>query len=150
MGFDLYGAKSDDVYFRNNCWWWRPLWEYVALACKDILTDEDVEHCCYNDGYLIDKEKAETIAIRLTKLIRDGSVQKYKEERDKFILALPDEPCEHCHGTGTRNDAFVKGKCNACEGKGSRRPWVDSYPFSQQNVQDFADFCLISEGFKVY
>ena len=29
MGFDIYGLKqleNEDNYFRNNCWWWRPLW----------------------------------------------------------------------------------------------------------------------------
>ena len=28
-------------YFRNNVWWWRPLWKFVCGVCDDILTDAD-------------------------------------------------------------------------------------------------------------
>ena len=36
--------------------------------------------------------------------------------------AQEDEECMTCDGTGKRDDEHVKGKCNGCEGKGTRRP----------------------------
>jgi len=30
-------------YFRNNVWWWRPLWMYVADVCSDVLSEEEIE-----------------------------------------------------------------------------------------------------------
>ncbi len=34
--------KNVGAYFRNNVWWWRPLWNYVTELCDDILTEEDI------------------------------------------------------------------------------------------------------------
>ena len=25
-------------YFRNNVWWWRPLWDYVYSLCDDFIS----------------------------------------------------------------------------------------------------------------
>ena len=33
-------AVNPGVYFRNNVWWWRPLWDYVCNNV-DELTEED-------------------------------------------------------------------------------------------------------------
>ena len=33
---------SPGIYFRNNVWWWRPLWMYISDLCKDILTEKDM------------------------------------------------------------------------------------------------------------
>ena len=33
MGMDVFGLeprKEKGEYFRNNVWWWRPLWDFVA------------------------------------------------------------------------------------------------------------------------
>ena len=43
MGMDLSGfnPKSEKGdYFRNNCWWWRPLWDFVCDNV-DVITDDD-------------------------------------------------------------------------------------------------------------
>ena len=58
------------VYFRNNVWWWRPLWSFVSGMCADILTEKDIESGSYNDGHGISKTKANRIAKRLFKLIK--------------------------------------------------------------------------------
>ena len=26
--YNAYEDSNPGVYFRNNCWWWRPLWQY--------------------------------------------------------------------------------------------------------------------------
>ena len=36
---DDYHRANPGVYFRNNVWWWRPLWEFVCMQCSDFMTD---------------------------------------------------------------------------------------------------------------
>jgi hypothetical protein len=88
MGFDLHGQApmgsldnpnnasfeeeaQSGVYFRNNVWYWRPLWEYVAYVCDDILTLRDYKSGQYNDGYVINAEKSMLIGSRLRETIKD-------------------------------------------------------------------------------
>ena len=37
------GQSLSGQYFRNNVWWWRPLWNYVANLCSEVITEEDPE-----------------------------------------------------------------------------------------------------------
>ncbi len=70
MGFDLYGKSptaNKGTYFRNNVWWWRPLWEYVTSNCP-VLTQKDCQYGCSNSGHLIDDDKAKEVARTLKKL----------------------------------------------------------------------------------
>ena len=62
-----YENNNKGIYFRNNNWWWRPLWIYVYDNCKDILT-----------------EKAKRIATRLTKLDKE-------QVKDVNYYAINDE-----------------------------------------------------------
>ena len=39
---DDYKTKNPGVYFRNNCWWWRPLANFMIENC-DWLTQEQKE-----------------------------------------------------------------------------------------------------------
>ena len=152
MGFDVMGHKpktEKGEYFRNNVWWWRPLWGYVAKQCSDILTEEQIKGGCFNDGVLISAKKAQAIGLRLRFLIDQKEVKKFEDGYQKYLDSLPDEPCEHCKGTGKRDDEFVKGECNGCAGKGTRRPWASQYPFKEENVREFADFAIESGGFRI-
>jgi len=107
------------TYFRNNVWFWRPLWSYVASVCWNILSDKDIEKGSWNDGHKISKTKAKRIASRLRRLIREGHVAsveaKYKNEQDK----LPDGD------------------------------WDKAYPFNEENVRQFSNFCENSGGFEI-
>ena len=38
------------IYFRNNCWWWRPLWDYCANIAPDLISDELWDSGHHNDG----------------------------------------------------------------------------------------------------
>jgi hypothetical protein len=51
MGMDVSGlAPTTEAgkYFRNNCWWWRPLWYYCEQVAPDLA--EKVEYAQSNDG----------------------------------------------------------------------------------------------------
>ena len=41
---DKYQEANPGVYFRNNVWWWRPLWSFVCERLDDVLT-EDTRVC---------------------------------------------------------------------------------------------------------
>lgn len=139
------------VYFRNNVWYWRPLWEYVCYCtpCGTVLTDEDKENGFQNAGHEISEEKSIIIGSLLMDLVNDGSVASYELTRQMELDAQPDETCPICEGSGQRNDKWVQGDCNACHGKGTRRPFNTNYPFSIENVREFAEFCLMSGGFSI-
>ena len=97
------------------------------------------------------------ISDRLESLLKDGSLQKYKDQRDSYLNELPDEDCKICDGTGVREDEIGKKarekdkeyKCNGCEGKGKREDWAKSYNFDIDFVMDFAKFCEQSGGFSI-
>jgi hypothetical protein len=151
MGFDVYGKaprSERGEYFRNNVWYWRPLATYVLDNVS--IPEANETTWFYNNGEEVSAETAEKIATTLRELLDSGEVARYAKRRDKELEALPDEPCEFCKGTGARNDAFVNGKCNACSGKGTRRPWATNYPFEPDNVREFAEFCAESGGFSVH
>ena len=39
--------------------------------------------------------------------------------------------------------------CNGCKHTGFVRPWDTSYPFDSDNVEEFANFCINSQGFRI-
>ena len=76
-------------YFRNNCWWWRSLWDYTYNECRDILTEEDWNSGHSNDAHKISEQQAVAIGKRLDELIKSGIVKiktKVFKNFDKFIL----------------------------------------------------------------
>jgi hypothetical protein len=157
MGMDVYGKNpSSEVgrYFRNNVWWWRPLWDYVVEVAPHLTEGVD-GHMNGGDG--LGKKAATRLTKILTAEIEAGRTAQYATERAAKIEALPDEPCGLCHGTGTRTDKLAKkvgcdrpGGCNACEGKGTVRPWVTNYPFNVENAVEFRDFVAASGGFEIW
>ena len=112
--------ENSGVEFRNNVWSWRPLWHFVSSVCESILTRTDIESGSYNDGHKICKTKANRIASRLFKLIRNGDVKSYESAYRKH------------------------------QGSLHKDNWDKSYPFSEDNVREFANFCLNSGGFQIW
>ena len=153
MGFDLTGIKplSDKgEYFRNNVWWWRPLWEYVYEQCKDILDMKDTTYGSYNNGHKISNDKAIKIAIRLKALVAMKHTKDYEIRYKHNMEQAPDEQCDLCLGTGKRIDMIVDNGCNKCNGSGMVRPFYTSYHFNEDNVIEFAEFCEESGGFEIW
>jgi hypothetical protein len=120
---DEFDNKVPGSYFRNNVWWWRPLWEFVCNTCGDILSNEDMESGGYNDGHIIDGDKAIAISNRLNELIEDGFLLKYENDYKKEMKSTPKEPCRICDGLGTR-----KG----WEGWESKEEWLKTHDTLEQ------------------
>jgi len=168
MGFDIYGispVESEDhsspgEYFRNNIWWWRPLWAYILKVCPD-LNDDEKESGFHNHREQIGKKSAKYIKNVLEKEINSGKCFTYQTLHNAKMNALEDEQCSICIGIGEREnwtgytklfkdkakDSLVK--CNACSGKGKVRPFETNYPFTVENVQDFVRFLEHSNGFQI-
>lgn len=151
MGFDCYGiaaATEKGEYFRNNIWWWRPLADYV-LAQVDLPLRERRDWNT-NSGQRVSRKSALRIADALDELLRSGETARYAKEYEATRAALPQVRCEFCLGTGTWRDQSVSGPCHACGGKGVTAAWGSHYPFSEENVREFAEFCRESGGFRIW
>jgi len=159
MGFDIYGIKPNaevGIYFRNNVWWWRPLAEYVLDVCSDFLTEKETQYWQSNDGQRVTKETAQKIGLRLNELIACGATKRYADKYEHDRQSLPKDVCEYCNGTGDRPDLEPPewkakcGGCNACHGTGLVETHIAHYPFSEQNVKEFAAFCESCGGFEIW
>ena len=121
--YNAYEKSNPGVYFRNNCWWWRPLWNYcyfISRHYKLNLIDEELfqsGHC--NDGAGLDAKDSMTLAMYLQMSIEDGTAENYDSEYKEEMEASDDE--------------FAK-----------------SYPFDIRNVSDFAEFLEYSGGFSIH
>ena len=148
MGFDLNGLNATSErgeYFRNNNWYWRPLANYVVDHCA--VDPEDVWF--YNSGHTVPAEQARAIADTLDSLLASGQVRAFAAEYARLLAKLPDEQCDLCLGSGVRADETAQGTCNVCRGHGTVSAFARNYPFSVENVREFADFCRHSGGFTI-
>lgn len=152
MGMDVSGKAPTSIrgeYFRNNVWWWRPLWEY----CQKVSpVAQKVMHGQYNGGDGLDAEDAAILASDLLRAIDSGDCAKYEDEYRARVAAMPDEECDLCNGTGKRTDITLPHGigCNGCESTGKVRPSASWYPFDTENVREFAAFVAESGGFEIW
>lgn len=159
MGVDCIG-RNESTFFRNSWWQWRPLAQYCWLVAPDLCEgSKHFRHWQTNDGEM-NAIEAEGLGLILQSEINGGRTRSYAKEYMLTIDALPDIKCNLCNGTGQRvvtaamwsmtgETPGLHRICTKCEGEGMIRPDDTLYPFSVENVQRFADFCLASGGFEV-
>jgi hypothetical protein len=153
MGFDLSGVKPKNKkgeYFRNNIWWWRPLWDYVCKTCDEFMTEEDKCKGVSNSGDVIGKDLKDKVLVCLKAEVISGRALEYEKAYNKKIKALPLVECDICKGLGNRNDEYVVGECNVCGGRGEVDDFKTSYPFDVGNVEEFIKFLEGNSGFSIY
>lgn len=171
MGMDVYGKNpltDEGEYFRNNVWYWRPLWDYCLEMHGDIAGKVEYGH--YNDGDGLDSDDALLLGERLLEDVRSGVARAYETRYNARIAAIPMETCRYCDGTGVRSDAVgvdmgmptreleadvasivgrSHGWCNACRGYGKVESVEASYPFTVENVEEFGNFLVACGGFSI-
>lgn len=168
MGMDVIGRNNPDAYFRNNVWWWRPLWDYCLDVAPELCEGVNGD---YNDGDGLDEDGALQLSAVLYMEIDAGRTAQYKNDYYARLAKLPRHECTLCEGTGIRTDAVGKdmgmperelepaiqvltgrthGWCNACGGEGKTSDIRVSYGFSVENVRDFADFLADCGGFQIF
>lgn len=167
MGMDVIGRKNPDAYFRNNVWWWRPLWDYCNTVAPHLCGKVNGH---FNDGDGLDEEDALELAEILKGEIYSDATAKYEARYNARLAALPRHECNLCNGTGIRTDGVgvdmgmpkkelpvevqilvgrTHGWCNSCNGEGTTEDWETSYPFSSDNVLEFIDFLDECGGFSI-
>lgn len=156
---DVYGIEpitDKGEYFRNNIWWWRPLWDY----CEELYQPCQEVSGHTNDGEGLNGEQAKELGGILLREISLGNTLAYQEKYEAELESAPDVPCDFCSGVGivqvqegwidyVEGEVTFRDPCNGCEGKGSKRPFQTHYPFAVENVQEFAEFCINSGGFQI-
>jgi len=132
--WDEYNKFQDDnrgVYFRNNCWWWRPLWNFICENCEGIFSDDQIESGNYNDGKEFTEAQAITIAARIEELDKSGVLDEYEVKYEAARL----EAKQNNKGKQLKDEDYN---------------WAESYPYSAENVRDFGKFCKQSGGFAIW
>ena len=117
---DKYNEANPGIYFRNNCWWWRPLWDFCHHIAPELINEEIHSSGHYNDGEGLDSDDAAKLGVKLMTTIEDGTAEHYQKE-----VELINEQKE------ADGNKFT-------------------YPFSVENVERFAKFCLESGGFSIH
>tara|TARA_R100000315_G_scaffold59849_1_gene35958 strand:- start:314 stop:943 length:630 start_codon:yes stop_codon:yes gene_type:complete len=150
-------------YFRNNVWWWRPLWSFTCEHCDDILTEDDMNAGCYNDNYIITEDKAVAIAERLYEALKQPETQEYLDNHMKAMekakkhnemieqekKALDEIAVEM---TGNKDIApidYPKDLKKKFDELMNKRDWASSYPINRENIESFARFAKQSGGFSI-
>jgi len=155
MGMDVYGIKPANEtgkYFRNNVWWWRPLWDYCLDKYPDIAGKVEYGHS--NDGDGLDLEDAYKLGVSLRQDIDSGIVKKYEQDYASYKENLSRVSCNVCKGTKMFFYEDVEGndqerECTNCDEEGTMQDYQTLYPFSEQNVKEFSEFCINSGGFRI-
>ena len=142
-----YGKANPGHYFRNNVWWWRPLWDYCHMAAPDIIDEKTYENGHHNSGAGLDADRAKALGNRLMQLIADCSVIKYEATYIQQLDDLPEDDCRICENNNRGNNK--KKDCTRCNQTGKTENFNKHYPFDSGNVEEFAHFCIQSGGFEI-
>jgi hypothetical protein len=144
-----FNKDNPGIYFRNNCWAWRPLWNYCfILDGQELISKDTFDSGHYNDGAGLNSNDAAKLGVKLMASIEDGSCLEYQQAYEHKISQLPVDKCGVCNNNNRGNSK--KKDCNRCEGKGTTQSMKSNYPFDVENVRDFARFCIESGGFSIW
>ena len=164
--FDFQNKYQEDnqgTYFRNNVWWWRPLWQFVCEQCQEFLTVADMNGGNSNDGYKITKTKSIKIAKRLSKVLagtfvdevdREHSLRAAKAKVDNEQLkeqmdAIHKEVNKNHVGNSIVPANYPKPYYKKWKKLQDAHNWDGDYPFDKENIENFAKFCRDSGGFEI-
>ena len=111
------------IYFRNNVWWWRPLWNYCYAVADGLIDEDTFQRGHENSGAGLNKADS----VELGKLL----LEEIAEGRTKLQEISYTVQCEQ------------KAKDNPDD------KFANSYPFSEENVKKFAEFLLECGGFEI-
>ena len=170
MGMDVYGLKpktQKGEYFRNNVWWWHPLWSYCCHISPELAGKVQNGHDNSGDG--LDAVDSRKLGFIVQQSVTSGAAQEYVDEYNKDTATLPDEPC-FCVKQSlmdvlamSADTPFVEvsgilkssenktpnPECKNCKGSGMQRNWNANYYIDVENIQNFAGFLIDCGGFEI-
>jgi len=161
MGFDLMSTGNHKTkkgeYYRNNVWWWRPLAQYI-ITYTGCVEERHAERWAYNDGHKVIEQEAKAIAKQLKHLIETGHAKKHAEEYEKERKKAENfnkkvqkelEAFEKKVGKDKAPNDYSKEDKKKWDSIWEKKSWTANYPFSVENVKEFAEFCEDSGGFTI-
>ena len=158
---ELYLNQSG-TYFRNNVWWWRPLAEYVLNYTK-VIPEHEQESWQYNDCTEVSKQNAEMIAQQLDHLIKVGhtkqfekdyektrkKIEKHNEKVEKELETFSQSVKKKMRNDNLAPKDFPEEDHKKWQEIYNKRNSSGSYPFSEENVKEFSEFCKNCGGFTI-
>jgi hypothetical protein len=151
------------TYFRNNVWWWRPLWGYVCDTCEHFMEKDEMGAGEYNDGFVIKEETAMKMAVALSTAEHDGTLKMYvrtykkqfdeavtlNKKLDKLKAELRQEVIEATGNKDTYPSIYEGKYRKRFEKLNEQENWGGHYPFHIDNAIAFRLFVEESGGFKI-
>ena len=175
MGMDVYGLeprKEKGEYFRNNVWWWRPLWDFVTHIDElyseeknaNRLISEEMYHSGHcNDGVGLEtQEDCDELLNRLGWAIEEGLAdhreKEVKEEMEKakqhnkFIEKQRKDfqaKMKKKLGKEVAPIKYPKEDLKKWEKISMQEDYSAHYPFTKENVEEFCEFLENCGGFSI-
>ena len=160
---EKFEEENPGYYFRNNVWWWRPLADFVLWLADEEFTEEERSRWHDNGGYRVDEKKAKVIAELLEASIDEGIAKRMEDENKRKMkkAKLDNLEVQKKHDELQMIVKQKTGKDNLVPAdypEPFNSQWNDiqkltnyeaHYPFSVENVKDFAKFCRESGGFEI-
>jgi len=163
MGMDVFGKNpktEKGSYFRNNVWYWHPLWDYCIHVLPDIANKVKYAHS--NDGDGLNSVNSRKLGFALRKSIESGEAQEYIDKRQDYLDNLSNQPC-HCTGVSLLESFVHDGEmpfpktqpkdpnpeCHSCKGTGNIPNFQTSYHLTLDNISNFSEFLLDCGGFQI-
>lgn len=174
MGMDVYGNKpktQKGEYFRNNVWYWHPLWDYCEHVAPEIASK--VQHAHDNSGDGLNAVDSRKLGFLLKKSVEDGTAESYVSDYYDKIEKLPNRKCRCVLGDSLAGEIssmlslmfnydstgeipFPKTQenppdpeCNLCKGFGQLPNLNASYHITVENISSFSEFLIDCGGFKI-
>ena len=77
-----YENANKGIYFRNNCWYWRPLWDFCYNVAPELISDDLWADGHHNSGDGLNGEDAKLLGEKLLKAVSYGFAKKFKEHHE--------------------------------------------------------------------
>ena len=93
---DQYREANPGVYFRNNVWWWRPLWDFCRYIAPELINDDLHIDGHNNGGSGLNDEEAKELGVLLIKSFENGKYEEFErlnfERNDTGEKGIPEYP----------------------------------------------------------
>lgn len=106
MGMDVYGLRPKTQageYFRNNVWWWHPLWNYCATVSPELANKVKYPHS--NDGDGLNAADSRKLGFAILASIESGFAVTYVAQYYDYAKSAPQQSCYCVHSNNT-SDLF--------------------------------------------
>ena len=81
--WDEWESSNPGIYFRNNVWWWRPLWDYCYHIADDLISEKLWNNGHNNSGAGLGERDAKRLGNRLLHKIRVGDADRFKKHHEE-------------------------------------------------------------------